>query len=87
MRAEILKHVQRMTEDFADLLGQVEDKLDEINEKYAQCGIPNHEKAPTIADNLIMNYPNLPDQVREFLECIRDDKHYEQNVSNLSMVI
>lgn len=87
MRTEILKHIEKLTQDFAELLGSVEDKLDDIDKKFSELGIPNHERAPLIAGNLIYNYPDLPNQVREFLECIRDDKHYEQHVSNLAMVV
>lgn len=84
---EILKHIETVAEDFSNLCQGVEDTLDKMFEKIKSAGLPDHKRAPNVAHNLILNYPDMPEQVREFLECIRDNRHYEQNISNLALVI
>jgi len=84
---EILKQIETVAEDFGSLCNGIEQTLELMFDKVKKAGLPDHTRAPRVAGNLILNYPEMPVQVREFLECIRDNRIYEQNVSNLAMVI
>lgn len=84
---EILKHIETVAHDFNSLCQGVEDTLERMFEKIKSAGLPDHTRAPTVAYNLILTYPEMPVQVREFLECISENRNYEQNISNLAMVI
>lgn len=87
MKDEILVQIEKAAEDFSAMVESIEDGLDRLVLKVKNAGLADHKRAPVIADKLILTYPELPGQVREFLECVRDGRTYENHVSNLSMVI
>lgn len=85
-KSEIFERIKTMADDIARAFDGVENMMDNFNDKLDEIRFPHYRETQRIAGNLVNNYPDLPEQVSQFLECLADGIPYENKVNGLALV-